>query len=146
MRLGDQWNWTWAFLAIIVGFQCSATVFYLSLPPVGVDLAAAAFFIWSILLGHGACLLASVGLCTARRFAAISGYWNALPLSISAVPVNMIITLVFSPRGSGRHASLIGSVVVSLIRPAVLMTIAFRHPAKTTSQPHPECDGLKPAH
>jgi hypothetical protein len=133
MKPGNQWNWTWAFLAIIIGFQSTTLFSYLGLPRADVDLGAMPFFLWSAMLAHGMSLTTGVLFRLARRSSTLTGYWNALPLSIIGVPANIIAVIMLARLIFDRPSFWIG-VLGSLVFPGILMTIAFRDPTREESQ------------
>lgn len=128
MRPGNQWNWTWAFLAIIIGFQC-ASLFCIS--GSGPDFLL--FLSLTAVLPHGLSLVTGVLFRLAKRPSALTGYWNALPLSITGVPANIIVVGLAEEFVLHRHSPLIFALGC-LVFPGILMTIAFRDLTKKESQ------------
>jgi hypothetical protein len=125
MKSGNQWNWTWAFLAIIVGFQSSTLFLYGWLPRPDFDLGAPAFLVGSAMFAHGIPLAISLALCFARRYSAIIGYWNAFLLSFMGVPANITLVIMLGRLMPGKFNFLMAAFV-SLVFPVTLLSISVR--------------------
>jgi hypothetical protein len=127
MISGNQWNWTWAFLAIIIGFQSSTFILYGNLPHGEPDLGVLSFFIWSAMLGYGIPLATALLFCFAKRFSVIIGYGNAFLLSFIGVPVDVILVIMLKRfiYANGRPSSLV-IVLGTLAIPLFLLCVAMR--------------------
>jgi hypothetical protein len=133
MKSGNQWNWTWAFLAIIIGFLSSTSFLYARLPRADVDLGALSFFLWSAMNAHGVPLATSLVLCLAKRYAAIIGYGNAFLLSFMGVPLNVIL-VIFLIRLLPGAPNFLVAAFVSLVFPVTLLSISVRDLTKKEFQ------------
>lgn len=142
MKMGNKWNWTWAFLAIILGF--STLVFYLiglcdlvytGLPYRGVALYALPLFVWTAMLAHGIPLTVAIALCFTKRFSAILGYGNAFLLSFIGLPMNLtfVVILARSIHATSRPLLI---VAAAMAMPLILMGFAIRDPKEKMKSPY----------